>query len=355
MSYKISILFYICLICNSVSAQELQSPQISQQAIFANPGLAGQMGYTRIAASLSTYKSSNYYKDFIDMNHSYETIKKRSFNNGLISADGLILKKRLGIGGYFKSETFERIDTDNFFQNSTYTNSANQKYSFSNIYMGLMLAPKFQLPAKNENRQAHVLSPALAIGFKGTQFDYSGATFYNYAIQDSTRSGVQNKSFGLEYVSASLLYSSATSYSGIKLNFQNYIHAFVLYDVSFLYSKTYSNKNVTEPRFSFTHQFQLTVPTYQFFNYNRYSTYFDQLNKNNLMNYFITNLDFKYDNYILGTFVGFNDFDGVYAGITGGIQLERMKIMVNYSPRFSSKKYGSSGLFVSANFYLKKK
>jgi len=61
------------LICNSVSAQELQSPQISQHAIFSNPGLAGQMGYTRIAASLSTYKSSNYYKDFIVMKHSYET------------------------------------------------------------------------------------------------------------------------------------------------------------------------------------------------------------------------------------------------------------------------------------------
>lgn len=41
-------------------AQELQSPQLSQHAIFANPALAGQMAYTRIGASLSTYKSSKF-------------------------------------------------------------------------------------------------------------------------------------------------------------------------------------------------------------------------------------------------------------------------------------------------------
>jgi hypothetical protein len=46
---------------------------------------------------------------------------------------------------------------------------------------------------------------------------------------------------------------------------------------------------------------------------------------------------------------------GIYGGLTGGIQFEKMKIMVNYSPRFSPKDHGSIGLFISANFYLKEK
>lgn len=272
-----------------------------------------------------------------------------------MSLDGLILKNKLGIGTYLKYETFERTDQTNYFNYNINTNKTINTYTFSNVYMGFMVAPKFELKSKDEQKPSHLLSPALAIGFKGSQFNYMGNDFYNATLQDTTRNGQDINSFDLEYVSAALAYSSPTSYSGIKLNFQNYLHSFILYDVSFLYSKTYFDKTVSTPRFSFTHQFQLTLPTYGFFNYRRYSTTFDKLNRNNLMHYFTANLDFKYDMYVLGMFVGLNDYDGVYAGLTAGIQIDRMKILINYSPRLSSKKYGSSGLFVSANFYLKGK
>lgn len=93
--------------------------------------------------------------------------------------------------------------------------------------MGFMFAPKFHLAAKNLNKQDHVLSPAVAIGFKGTQFDYSGPSFYNYTSYDSIIDGNNKNTLGFEYLSLNLLYSSPRSYLGVKLNFKDYVNTFL--------------------------------------------------------------------------------------------------------------------------------
>ena len=57
-----------CGVCISVFGQELQSPQINQNAIFANPGLAGSKGQARVCGSmgrLDFYKFDYNYSDSI--------------------------------------------------------------------------------------------------------------------------------------------------------------------------------------------------------------------------------------------------------------------------------------------------
>lgn len=356
MTYKFLSLLFFCGVCVSAFGQELQSPQINQNAIFANPGLAGSKGQTRVCTALSAF-NSNYPSGRMWDNNGYlnQTITKRTIYNGLISIDGLVMKNRLGIAGYLKNESHQINNRYDFYQNNVQYATKYIKYHYTNFNMGFMLAPKFHLTAQKTNKQDHVLSPALAIGFKGTQFDYSGSSFYNSTTQDSIINGNKKNTFGLDYISLSLLYSSPNSYSGIKLNFENYRNTFLLYNISFLYAKTYSNKNVKDPKFSFTHQFQLTIPTYEFFRVNGYTSYFDNMNTRNLNNYFNANLDFRYGKFVFGTFIGFIDYQAFYAGLTGGVQLKNTKIIVNYSPRLSSKTHGSSGLFISANFLLQPK
>jgi len=351
----LSFLFF-CGACVSAFGQELQSPQINQNAIFANPGLAGSKGQTRVCTALSAYRSLYQTYNYAGSNvYNDNRIVNRSIYNGLVSVDGLIMKNRLGIAGYIRNESNQIDYTYNFYQNNIQYDTRYIKYNYSNIYMGFMLAPKFHLSAQKLDKQDHVLSPAAAIGFKGTQFEYDGRSFYNYTTQDSIINGDKENTFRLDYVSLSLLYSSPNSYSGIKLNFKNYINTFLLYNVSFIYAKTYSNKHVQDPKFSFTHQFQLTFPTYEFFRVNGYNSYFDNMNAQHLDNYFNANLDFRYGKFIFGTFIGVNGYAAAYAGLTGGVQLENTKIIVNYSPRLSSKMHGSSGLFISANFLLQPK
>lgn len=106
-----------------------------------------------------------------------------------MSLDGLILKNKLGIGTYLKYETFERTDQTNYFNYNINTNKTINTYTFSNVYMGFMVAPKFELKSKDEQKPSHLLSPALAIGFKGSQFNYMGNDFYNATLQDTTRNG----------------------------------------------------------------------------------------------------------------------------------------------------------------------
>jgi hypothetical protein len=315
--------------------------------------LAGSKGQTRVCTALGIYQSKYRIHDF-GGNGGYadNSVDKRNFYNGLVSIDGLIMKNRLGIAGYLKTESHQINYTYNFYQNNIQYDTKYIKYSYTNFSVGFMLAPKFHLTVKNNNKQDHVLSPAITIGLKGDQCYYSGPGYYNYTTKDSIRNGSTKNTVGLDYASLSLLYSAPNSYSGIKINFENYTNIFLLYSVSFVYAKTYSNKKAKDPKFSFTHQFQLSIPTFDLFNRGRYNNYFDNLYTRNLNSYFNTNLDFRYGKFIFGTFLSTLDYSGLYAGLTGGIQLKNTKIIVNYSPRLSSKTNGSTGLFISANFLL---
>ena len=198
MTYKFFSFLFFCGVCVSAFGQELQSPQINQNAIFANPGLAGSKGQTRICTALASFNSKY-------------AASNRTVYNGLVSADGLIMKNRLGIAGYIKNESFNRTNTYNSYLNGIQTYTHDIKYNYTNLYMGLMLAPKLEITAKNTNKQNHVLSPALAIGFKGTQFDYSGTDFYNSTTQDSIKNGSTRNTFELDYAYLSMLYRSTNS------------------------------------------------------------------------------------------------------------------------------------------------
>ncbi|WP_291276149.1 hypothetical protein, partial [Flavobacterium sp.] len=220
-------------ICIVASAQELQAPQINQNAIFANPGLAGSKGQTRICTALSAFHANYLSGEGWDSNgNTSQKFRNRNLYSCLVSMDGLILKNKLGIAGYIKNEWHQINDTYNFYQNNTQTNAKYMNYKYTNLLMGFMLAPKFHITSSKENKQDHVLSPAAAIGLKDTRFNYSGENFYNYTTQDSIINGENKNTLNLDYVSASLLYTSPRSYTGIKLNFKNYIHTFLLYNVS---------------------------------------------------------------------------------------------------------------------------
>ena len=291
------LLFFFA--CVSVFGQELQSPQINQNAIFANPGLAGSKGQTRICTSISAFRSQHKYPYYASNNGQPDnTIANRNFYNGLVSMDGLVMKNRLGIAGYIKNESFQRINTYNYYQNNILTNTSDIKYIYTNFNLGFMMAPKFHLTAQKLNKQDHVLSPALAVGFKGTQFNYSGPGYYNYTTHDSVRNGETKNTFGLDYVSLSLLYSSPKSYSGMKLNFEAFRNTLIMYSVSFVYAKTYSNKSVTNPKFSFTPQFSLVIPTFEFFKTTSRGWSYDYYPKHNMDHYFNANFDFRYGKFV---------------------------------------------------------
>ncbi|WP_018343314.1 hypothetical protein [Cytophaga aurantiaca] len=356
MTCKFLSLLFLCGACVSAFGQELQSPQINQNAIFVNPGLAGSKGQTRICTALSTFRSQHENQSYVSSNgYTGNTVYNRNFYNGLVSIDGLVMKNRLGIAGYIKNESFQRINTYNYYQSNILTNTSDIKYSYTNFNAGFMMAPKFHLTAQKLNKQDHVLSPALAVGFKETKFNYSGPGYYNYNTHDSIRNGEAQNTFGLDYVSLSLLYSSLKSYSGIKLNFEAFRNTLIMYSVSFVYAKTYSNKSVTNPKFSFTPQFNLVIPTFEFFKITSRGWNYNNYPKHNMDHYLNANLDFRYGKLVFGTFVGLVDYYAFYAGMTGGIQLKNTKIIINYSPRLSSKMHGNSGLFISANFLLQPK
>lgn len=351
----LSLLFFSS-VCISAFGQDLQSPQISQNSIFVNPGLAGSKGQTRVCANLSGIYTG-YYRggSSSGSGYSYKTAEQENLFGGLISADGLILKNKLGIAGYVRNETFQINYIHKFYQNNIRYDTDYWKYHYNNFSLGFMLAPKFHLTAQKNGKNDHVLSPALAIGFKATQFNYSGPGFYNYSTKDSIRDNTQKNASGLDYVSASLVYSSVKSYCGIKLNFKTDQDVFLLYGVSFVYAKIYANKTQTNPKFSFTPQFYLTIPTHYFYKQRKFESNFDRLNKDHSDYVINTNFDFRYGKFIFGLFGGWRDNSEIHAGITTGMQLQNTKIILNYAPIFSSETPSFGAVFLSANFLLKPK
>jgi hypothetical protein len=356
MNSKFLFFILFCGVTISTFGQVLQSPQISQNAIFANPGLAGSKGQTRVCANFTgIYTNYQIGRSWSTTGNTSTTSRQNNSVGGLISVDGLILKNKLGIAGYVRDESFQLNDTYKFYQNNIQYDTDYIKYHYNNFTAGFMLAPKFQLTAKNINKNDHVLSPALAIGIKTTKFNYSGPGFYNHTTKDSIKDGAQKFTSGLDYISASLIYSSSKSYCGIKLNFKTHQDVFLLYDVSFVYAKTYANKASVNPKFSFTPQFYLTIPTHYVYKQRKLESYFDRLNQDH-SNYFLdANFDFRYGKFIFGLFGGWSNNSAFHAGITAGVQLENTKIIINYYPGFSSQTKDLGALFLSANFLLKPK
>lgn len=332
MIYKFLLFpLFLCL-CISVAAQELQSPQISQNAIFANSGLAGSKGQTRICTALTMATDPGYSKLY----------------NGLVSMDGLILKNKIGIGGYLKNE-FYKI-------NNTYTNDQSQTFTYTNMYMGVMFAPKFHIGTNNIKKPGRTFSPAIGFGLKATQFDYTGFTFTNSSGERKLYyDGLQDYSINMDFISLSLLYSSPRSFVGVKFNVSEYHSNFYLHDASITLARSYYNSKVSKPDFSFNPQFYFSFPIYAL-NYSLPDWgYLDYQNKNVMNSFAVINLDFRYKKIIMGSFFDWTIHSEFYGGLTGGIQSNTMKIVINYAHKLSKTDDMNNGLFLSANFYIKAK
>jgi hypothetical protein len=354
MIYKfLSLLFLGCGCgCFSAFSQELQSPQINQNAIFANPGLAGSKGQTRIGTTMGA-ANNNYYARATPFTNGYSTTNH--IYSGLGSIDGLILKNKIGIGAYLKNEYYQKKYTTSFYDSLQSYHTITNCFNYSNIYMGLMIAPKFYIHSTKTEKPGRTLSPAIGIGFKATQFNYSGDDIIYFIPNTDTiyKNGMRSSSISLDYISLGLLYSTPKSYWGLKCNFNQYNNYLFLHDISLVVARSYFNKKVTDPNFSFNPQFYIALPIYQLSNH--YHPYWGHLYQQNSSSFMCLNLDFRYKKILFGTFADWTMYNGIYTGITGGVQLSCAKIMLNYSPRLSPKNNTTNGLFISANFLLKAK
>jgi len=343
MIYKFLSLLFFCCGCISAFSQELQSPQINQNALFANPGLAGSKGQTRVCTSLSI--ANNNYSSPATVFFNERSITNRTYN-GFGSIDGLILKNKIGIGGYIKNEFYSRKYTNSFYDTLQTYHAYTNCFNYSNMYMGLMIAPKFHIHSNKIEHPGRTLSPSIGIGFKATQF--------NYSDNDTTyKNGICSSS--LDYLSIGLLYSTPKSYWGLKCNFNQYHNHLFLYDISIVVARSYFNKKAIDPKFSFNPQIYFSFPIYQIINPSIYWGSYDRQNLHNASSFMCLNLDFRYKKILFGMFTDWTINNGYYTGITGGIQLSSAKIMINYSPKLSPKNNTTNGIFLSANFLINPK
>ena len=343
----LSLLFF-CGVCVSAFGQELQSPQINQNAIFANPGLAGSKGQTRVCANMGRMlygKSSDKYH--------------RNLTNGLISIDGLILKKSIGFGAYVKFNNYNYYNYspyNNLGQYNVYKYTTEHKYdlTYSNIETGIMVAPKFYLTSSKVGKQNRCISPSISFGLRGNFAKLN--SYYNYANTsysplDSVVSTNSNySSIELSHITFGFLYNTEKGYSGIKQSFNHIDEGGFNYKTSFVFAHTYCNRKVENPKFSFSPQIYLGI-TYPFsYNSKKYKSPYHVYWQSD----FSINLDFRYKLIICGLYTFASNWNYYSSGYTLGVQLKTARILLNIQPAFDKRDYDPN-FFITTNFYIKTK
>src|SRR6187431_1982454 len=114
MIYKFLSLLFFCGACVSVFGQELQSPQINQNAIFANPGLAGSKGQTRVSASTGIFRHKDY--GYLNNTLVWKT-QAPVYHASSLSIDGLVLNKSIGLGAYIQKTSIKDNETYAYYSN----------------------------------------------------------------------------------------------------------------------------------------------------------------------------------------------------------------------------------------------
>ncbi len=356
----LSFLFF-CGVCISTFGQELQSPQISQNAIFANPGLAGSKGQTRVCGSMGRLDFNKFDYSYQDSISSWSGNGKNQITNGAFSVDGLAFKKSIGFGAYAKFNTYG-AHRNYSYRNDTLQRKYYSEYlhnlTYSNIETGIMIAPKFYLSAKSDNKNNKSISPSISIGIRG-QFaninDYESHVNTSLSPMDSIVTDNRNyRNIELSHVSFGFLYSTKKGYSGLNLSFIHNDEGGFYYKPSFLFAHTFSNKKKASPNFSFTPQFYLgiSIVPNKLYRYNRgnYRSPYHVFYESN----YALNLDFRYKIIIFGLYSFQSSWYYYSTGYTLGAQLKNTRVVLNVSPSFSKRSTGTE-FFLSANFLLKPK
>ena len=249
MIYKFLSFLFFCGVCISTFGQELQSPQISQNAIFANPGLAGSKGQTRICASAGVITKRIGERSFQSPFHS------NTHSNLTLSADGAILKKSIGIGGYITNTSYTVLSEANSthsFSTSSLLKAKNLS-QYNSLGLGFIVAPKFYLNSTVDPEKSHCLSPSISIGMRESSYKISSdSNLRNYQGQLNDVSHSEKNSYvTFDHISAGLLYNTTTGYYGLKINYLK--SALYRHDISFGFVGAHSfyNKKITNPKFSF--------------------------------------------------------------------------------------------------------
>jgi len=364
MTCKFLSFLFFCGACVSAFGQELQSPQISQNAILANPGLAGSKGQTRVCASLGRidfngFKGYNYNHN--DSISNYRASGISQLTNGSLSIDGLAFKKSIGIGAYAKFNTYS-IHRNSMYRNDTISNyyySSESLYdlTYSNIETGIMIAPKFYLAARPGKPNNKSISPSISFGIRGqfaNQNSYKNYIKTSSSLIDSTVIDNRNyRNIELSNITLGFLYNTKKGYSGLKLSFTHNDEGGYYFKPAFLFAHTFCNKKVVSPTFSFTPQLYFGI----FFGTNNLSYYSKKYRSPYHVIYksdYSINLDFRYKVILFGIYSYSSSLNFHSTGYTLGVQLKTMRIVLNASPSFSKRSTGTE-FFISANFLLQPK
>ncbi len=346
MTCKFLSLLFFCGVCIAAFGQELQSPQINQNAIFANPGLAGSKGQTRVCVNVGIVNIT----DDVPHNRLQDTLSGSSvLKNGLISADGLMLNKSVGIGAYLKYNTFQK-DYHISGGYAQYTWDLNYDLSYYNVETGIVIAPKFYLTAKDTKKNDRSISPSFSIGVRSNQANLKSKNYYfdsTKSPQDSTSDKSKDYSnIELSQITAGFLYNTKKGYAGAKVSLLNVEEGGADYKMSFVLAHSFYNKKVEKPNFSFNPQVYISFMYFTDKNYKEYDSPFHVKWEHDAS----INLDFRYKSIIWGIYTYKSNWIYSSAGYTLGTQLKWARILLNFSPSF----YQKNGLqvFLTTNFYI---
>lgn len=348
MTYKSSLFLLFAGACVSVYGQELQSPQINQNAIFANPGLAGSKGRTRVCASLGTTHINE------TKGQTYYDLDKSQYYNSSISFDGLIFKSTVGAGMYIQNNHYSRkYSVNETFPNPAFSTSEEDKVSYTTTTIGAIAAPKFYLRAKKANKEGASISPSFSIGIRNDNLT-NNHSYTSRTLPDSINNYTAHTSHVcLSNVVVGLLYNTKNGYAGVKTTLLNSGNKETYILTSFVLARNFHYNNDPTSDFSFTPQLFFS------FLWNGYNTVVDdntyrESYRVNMGSNVILNLDFRYKKIIIGQYVQVAYYRYLKTGISLGYQLNDLKLIVNFSPPIFSD-IPATQLFLSVNILLNNK
>jgi hypothetical protein len=352
MIYKLLSLLFLCATCVSVFGQELQSPQINQNAIIANPGLAGSKGNTRICASIGGVSRN------IFPTNNTTNINKSTYYNSTISIDGLVFKSSIGVGMYIQHNSYvekyyhiHELSPNNYSYDKT-TNDV----TLNTTTVGFIISPKFYLKTKKGSS----ISPALGFGFRNSNLNHDYYYNSSFFTNDTTSSYNYNKTeFCLSNIDLGLLYNSKNGYVGIKNTLLNNLNKSYILIATIIAARTFYYNGDEESNFSFTPQLYASLPLINSPSYSdgteQYKPSYKPFGVLTGTN-FSLNLDFRYKKLIIGQYIYVGNLQYLTTGLNVGYQFERMRFMLNACPKFDLLEYSIPGeIHLSVNIVLKNK
>jgi len=357
MIYKFLSFLFFCGACVSAFGQELQSPQINQNAIFANPGLAGSKGQTRVSASAGVV-----HQNIFSNTNNNSNYDKSKYYNSALSIDGLVLHNSIGVGMYIQHNSYaEKHSEEQEFSPSNFAyNKKTNDITLNTTTIGFIIAPKFYLNSKKSNKDGGSISPALGFGFRNSNLIHDYYYHSSFFTMDSTNSyNYSETEFCFSNIDLGLLYNGKNGYLGFKSTLLNNLNKSYVFIASIIAARTFYHNGDKESNFSFTPQLYAALP---FIDSPRYSDgneqYQDSYKPFGILTgcNFSLNLDFRYKKLILGQYIYVGNLQYLTTGLTLGYQLKNIRLMLNTCPNFNLLEYSIPGeVHLSANILFKNK